>query len=331
MKKIIKREYSRISNKSMRIRKDLMIYSGIYKLIKSPEHRILAYHGIAPLLYPPMNFRHISPDVFEKHLIFLKKNTHIISVEDFFQMKFIPGKKNIAITLDDGYMNNYKYAAPLLEKYQIPATIYITGINQTNYRILWPDLHDLLAYQDIEYYDFDDIRFYKKGTFYKPLISDNDLNLGEYLKEKSFEEKMTIFDNSRAIQKIINNNQLEDYWRLMSDNEISQIAETGLITIGSHGFFHNNLGYINTEEAKLELINSKNYLENITNIEVTSVAYPDGSYSREVIDAAEEAGFLHQLAVKYLFEEDRNDNRILDRIGLNQYETLSMQKLTMLS
>ncbi len=68
----------------MRIRKDFVVYSGLYKFLESKKHDILAYHGVAPKMSQIINHRHLYPDVFEKHLKFLKKNCHIISIEDFF-------------------------------------------------------------------------------------------------------------------------------------------------------------------------------------------------------------------------------------------------------
>lgn len=250
MKNRIKIELNRISNKSGRVYKDLLVGSGIYKLIKSNKPSILTYHGIAPVLKNPINYRHISPDVFEKHLIFLKKHTHIISVQDFFTQKFIPGKKNVVITFDDGFQNNLTYALPILDKHHVPAAVYITGINNTEYPILWPDLHDLIAVQPIDYIDFDDIRFYKKGAVYKPFYNSEGLNLSEFLKTKTIEEKMSIITSSDAVQRIIHNKDLSDYWSLLTNEEIIKLGESKLITIGSHGFYHNNLGLVSAEEAK---------------------------------------------------------------------------------
>lgn len=78
------------------------------------------------------------------------------------------------------------------------------------------------------------------------------------------------------------------------------------------------------------MTSSKSYLEGLLNTKITSIAYPDGSYTNAVIDIAEKIGFREQLAVTYLNPNDALDNRIQNRIGLNQYETLAMQKLNML-
>ncbi|HBY21648.1 MAG TPA: hypothetical protein DEG71_11725 [Clostridiales bacterium] len=62
---------------------------------------------------------------FERNLIYLKNNGYnTIFAKDLD--KPLP-EKPIVITMDDGYMSNYKLAFPLLKKYDMKATIFIIG------------------------------------------------------------------------------------------------------------------------------------------------------------------------------------------------------------
>ena len=115
---------------------------------------------------------------------------------------------------------------------------------------------------------------------------------------------------------ITNEQGLSDYWSLMNDEEIKKASESKFVQIGSHGYFHNNLANVSIEEASNEMRLSKNYLENLVQKEVNEIAYPDGSYSSSVINEAETLGFKHQLALEYLFHEDKLDSRIEHRFGM---------------
>ena len=88
---------------------------------------ILLYHRIATPTQDPLMLC-VSPEHFERHLVFLKKNYDIISLRELSQ-RLANGKikgNEMAITFDDGYQDNLTKALPLLEKYNLPATIFIT-------------------------------------------------------------------------------------------------------------------------------------------------------------------------------------------------------------
>ncbi|MFH1478942.1 MAG: polysaccharide deacetylase family protein [Candidatus Omnitrophota bacterium] len=70
----------------------------------------------------------VSPENFERQMSFLKRNDYNVvelsKISDLIRNNEVP-YKTIAITFDDGYENNYKYAFPILKKYGLPATIFI--------------------------------------------------------------------------------------------------------------------------------------------------------------------------------------------------------------
>ena len=86
---------------------------------------------------------------FEKQLIFLKKKYEIINFERLIQAfkenKTLP-KRTAIITFDDGYKNNYTEAFPLLKKYNIPATIFLTtGHIETDNTFWWDKIGYVLC------------------------------------------------------------------------------------------------------------------------------------------------------------------------------------------
>ena len=89
----------------------------------------------------------ISPDKFENDVKYLIANNYtLMKANELYEYKKdsdaymaarkIKSIKKIAlITFDDGYDSDYKYVLPILKKYNIPATLFITGsyINKTGY------------------------------------------------------------------------------------------------------------------------------------------------------------------------------------------------------
>ena len=323
--------YNRLKNKLIRTKADILVATNnILPVARYNSPSIIMYHGIAPRLSLELNFRHIDPGIFEQHLLFLKRFTHVISISDFFQGNFLPGKKNVAITFDDGYLNNYMYAVPLLEKHNTPATIFFTGLNKTKYNILWSDLHDLVTLINQKTIVCNGHTFYKTKPGYLPYFNENGLGFHEYLKQCPLDQKMDILLNQKGIETILQEETYFDYWKLMSDHQIYETSKIGNIEIGSHGYFHNNLGMVSEDQALNELSESKIYLEELTKQKISSIAFPDGSYSLKVKEHALALGLTNQLAVNYLYDEDKLDNHINERVGLYSYETLSMQKIKMI-
>jgi len=89
---------------------------------------ILMYHGVGnENLYTWGNML-IKPEIFDVQLQFLRaKGYNIVSVEELSDKlrKNESVKKVIALTFDDGYVNNFVYAFPILKKNNATATIYV--------------------------------------------------------------------------------------------------------------------------------------------------------------------------------------------------------------
>jgi len=68
----------------------------------------------------------ISTEKLEAQFAFLAESGyHSYHLSELIQLRKLPGKKNIVITFDDGYVNQLEYAYPLLQKYNLKATLFI--------------------------------------------------------------------------------------------------------------------------------------------------------------------------------------------------------------
>ncbi len=98
----------------------VIVYFRLY-LFLTPKNRltILMYHQIEKDSQEELT---ISPENLEKQFSYLRRQ-HYNSL--FFRDVGKICRKKILITFDDGYENNAKYLAPLLQKYNLKATIFI--------------------------------------------------------------------------------------------------------------------------------------------------------------------------------------------------------------
>jgi peptidoglycan/xylan/chitin deacetylase (PgdA/CDA1 family) len=317
----------RVINKLERTRNDLIFATGlgVRKTLKKSEHTILLYHGVDRNGNIKWNSRHTAVDVLVRQVKFLQKYAVIISLRDFFEGNFVPGKPNFVFTFDDGYKNNFANALNVFEELKTPATFFITGLNNVEHKFIWADYLDIIT-QKRE----NDILL--NGEVYSK-------DKGKYVNAKTGEDLFSIIKNQRpeyeyklalyeatADTQFLDETTINEYWQLMSDEEVKLCSKSSYIEIGSHAYLHNNLGRIKLNDAVLELKNSKSYLENLVQKEVLSLAYPDGSYTRDLISEAYKIGFKYQTAAEgFLFAEDAHDQRIRDRKGVYSWDTCANQ------
>ena len=128
---------------------------------------ILMYHMISSPKTAEEARYACPPAQFEQHLRYLKSSSHTPVSLDQIEAHLLSGSdlpdNAVAITLDDGFEDNYTNAYPLLKKYNIPATIFLTsglmgGTNQWMCERGFPE-RKMLGWQQIEEMDRGKIDF----------------------------------------------------------------------------------------------------------------------------------------------------------------------------
>jgi len=85
---------------------------------------ILNYHSVHP-----EHRAAVRPGDFTRQMEYLASNFKVISLTDFYKMRMAEkglSERIAVVTFDDGYEDNYKYAFPILKKFDINATVFVT-------------------------------------------------------------------------------------------------------------------------------------------------------------------------------------------------------------
>ena len=110
-------------------------------------HRILMYHRV---LEPNIEIEpgmYVKPKTFRRHLEVLTRRYRVLPLNELCKLianhERIP-RNTVSITFDDGWVDNYYFAFPLLREFQVPATIFlITGsIGKEGY-LSWDQIHEM--------------------------------------------------------------------------------------------------------------------------------------------------------------------------------------------
>lgn len=243
---------------------------------------ILCYHRILPSEDKAAYFSPdlvVTPEAFRLHCKTLAQHYTVLPVTEAIAL-FEQGdydKPIVALTFDDGYLDNLLYAAPVLKEFGLRATFYVvSGLVGTTS----PPWYDVLA------------------KCVQKLTAD-----GESLDSvKIVEEAKSLTPQERKdlvaayCERIDGGPDFRDVDLLMNPEQLRQLAAEGH-EIGSHSISHEILPLLDDAELEREVHGSKKQLESILDRPVTSFCYPNGDYDARTIEAVKASGYENAASV----------------------------------
>lgn len=108
---------------------------------------VIYYHSVGPKLKNwKRNYLTIETGNFEEHLKYYKENYTVISLNEYYEIRagrLMSPKNPLVLTLDDGYLDNWVWGYPLLKKYDLKATIFVSPEFVDTNEIVRPNLEDV--------------------------------------------------------------------------------------------------------------------------------------------------------------------------------------------
>lgn len=290
------------------------LYRGFNQVFGKSENRavILLYHRIADL-HPDVQLLCVTPENFEDHLKIIRENYYPISLHELRQYLVsdtLPHNA-IVVTLDDGYVDNLWNAAPLLEKYRVPATIFVTcGYVDRPVEMVSDVLERILLFKEILPQT---LTLESEGKTYSWVLGENTRQFMTWnitSKNDPGPRYRCYRDLHRMLRPMSEGqrqevlNQLYEWAgtgdegrpdrRIMNAEEIRSISRNRLIEIGAHSISHTLLAKQMPDVQRQEIYGSKEKLESILGSPVTSFSYPYGgenAVDTRTISFVQGAGF----------------------------------------
>ena len=221
---------------------------------------VLLYHRVAEVEADPQLLC-VTPEHFTEHLEILRG-------------------QDVALTFDDGYVDNLSNAKPLLEKFDCPATVFVTsGAVGQNREFWWDELERILL---------------PPGDW--NVLEKSDPSTSHSMYRNLCPRLQSLPPESRqyVLEQLTAGASARPTHRPLSEDEVRRLADGGLVTIGSQGVTHSVLSALPEADQKTEIEESKARLEEITGLPVTRFAYPFGDrsdYTSATIGLVREAGY----------------------------------------
>lgn len=259
---------------------------------------ILGYHSIAEPESDAYSL-YVTPQHFGQQLEVLSEMGLVISLRKLVG-RLQEGRllrRAVILTFDDGYADVLYHAKPLLERYQAPATIFVTT-GALGRELWWDALERVLSASDtLPEQLFLQMRdggctWVPSNYTQRPTDSPSrDLVESIYrsLLPLPFDEREKAMSQIWSWVGSAPDDQPSR--RVVTVDELLEIAACELIDIGAHTVTHPLLAGLPVPAQRSEIRESKVYLEEILGRPVASFSYPNGSSSRETLAIVRESGF----------------------------------------
>lgn len=181
---------------------------------------ILLYHDLQPEYEPHRAVITVTPERFDEHILALLNNGYTpVSFEDVHNASlgiYTLPEKPVIVSFDDGYLTNYTYAFPIIQKYGIKSTIFV--ITKT-------------------------------------------------VGQAGGDHPHFTWEQAKIMQK------------------------SGLVSIQSHTFSHNDMQTLDAFQIEREIRLSKYMIEKNLGTPCDMLAFPFGSCNQNIVDSAKRAGY----------------------------------------
>ncbi len=330
----------------------IIVYSGYAKRLreqailkdKIPPWRIINYpHIINPEDSPiPIRFdNYVRPETFEKNLKFLKNHFDIIPLPRL--LKAIHNGERIktdaiSITFDHCWADAYASAFPLLKAYKIPATFFISSAYPNTYNLTWQDtLRVALFILKNSQIPFPELS--ALGQEFNEWIEEitEDFSISENVIELLIDFLTTEAPEIRlkCVMDILAHVQvmgeMPEFSMYANWDEIREMSNHELISIGTHGHGHKNLKELSREELIEDMQLGLKHLRDNKIETIQALSLPGGMFNNQLQIQLSEMNLRFALGnvVGFDIDPSKHGTIILERVNIDEACASSHSILTL--
>ena len=291
-------------------------------------HRVLTEHQRQQYPLPGLA---VTPDELDAHLKFLTRHFQCLSLNaalDRWDQDRNAGLPLLAVTFDDGQLDNHQNALPVLERNGVTASFYVPSLVLENPAPLWHDamaawvawLTDPLSGQSMP---ADPSRRAAAGALLAELQpgGEHQRLAGHTAVEAALEVTKQWSPSRREAwllraEAVLPRTVRHGWDGFMSVGQMKDLVARGH-EIGSHSHSHALLPQCTDEELRDEIEGSRQRLEAALGTPITTFCYPNGSTDLRSVALVREAGYRAAVTTQWGSNARADDRYLLQRFNMN--------------
>jgi len=248
-------------------------------------HRIRGYQYASVLCYHSIthddeiidDFCFVSESEFDEQIKYLSDHFEVIHLSHLSKYRNMKLSKPLAIvTFDDGFYNNYEIAFPILKKYNVPASIFITtSLIDSNDTVWFCHLINALQQTKIT-------QFTWLNDVYD-ISSEGSLGqVSSRIQSKIKEKHPAVLNKMLEDLFVILGYKKEAFFdkkssfAMLTTGNIKEMKNSKLVEFGAHTHNHYILSKLTTDESEAEIYNSIKLINSWVEENTKIFSYPNG-------------------------------------------------------
>ncbi len=232
----------------------------------------------------------LRPEWLDAQLAYLTRHYEVLSLSElvrYFETRQPVPPRSAVITFDDGFRDNLTTALPILQKYRVPATIFLVTGCISSGELPWPQYLGYL-FQHTS----------RTAVVATVAGARQELDLGTTLSRR--QAYLLVKDVLGRLPRSERERQLKQWCRLLdvdppcdrmlSWSEVEEMRTAG-VEFGAHTYSHPWLAFIPPDEAREEIERSRDDLATRLGVVRPPFCFPGGSFTEELMALVPQMGF----------------------------------------
>jgi peptidoglycan/xylan/chitin deacetylase (PgdA/CDA1 family) len=288
---------------------------------------VVCYHGVRADAAADRHWLLVPQRAFARQIEYLAACYRCLPLDEAFgelQEGRLQGP-TACVTFDDGYLNNRTEALPVLERFRVPAVVYLPSGLIDRGELPWPTRLEL-AFRDTPAGTVDLSRLglgaQRLGTAADRARVGREAVLA--LKQLSDDAATERLDELRALLGE-STTARGPSWQMMTWHDVRAVGRGGLVTFGAHTVEHRILSRLGDADVEREIGDSVRAVGAATSALSRTFAYPNGrviDFDARAQGAARRAGCIAAVSTIEGLNDAAVDSYALRRLSVGQHMAL---------